>query len=103
MSCRLDLKADPTLKPSALSGSLVTNGNVSATEWTFSSDSWDTVITINNVDDVINTDNILTDVEEFRALNDTKICIWNQDREDPIEVYEDEAVSPGVDYSISLG
>ena len=96
------LSVDTSLKPSAFSGSLITNGNVSATEWTFSSDSWDTVITVNNANDVINTDNMLTD-EELKALNNTKICIWNQDREDPIEVYEDERLLVlGVDYSISL-
>ena len=83
------LKADPTLKPSALSGSLATNGNVSAIEWTFPP-TMDTVITINNVDDVIKP---TTSLPRRLGFNDTKICIWNQD-ESSSKSTGTKAVSP---------
>jgi len=93
--------------PPAPTGSLVSTGSVTFTDWVYnpvsSPPAWASTMTVNNVDEVREVDNVLS-ASELLALNTVKICVYaTTSVEDPIEVYEDERLLVlGVDYSVSL-
>lgn len=93
---------DPARAPTEVVGSIVDNGLISFTNWNFDGTVWSCTGTINSIDELYSVDFALTQLELY-DLQNTQICIWNQDVEDPIELYEDERLLKiGVDYSISL-
>lgn len=59
-------------------------------------------ISLDSFSDLVADDGVLT-AGELKELQSAKICVWNQDVESPIELYEDNRLLKiGVDYSISL-
>ena len=94
--------SDSSIQPTQVVGSLVDNGCLSFSDWSFDGTNWVCSGTINSLEDIYAVDALLTQ-GELNDLQAARICIWNQDVDSPIELYEDDRLLKiGVDYSISL-